>query len=99
MKLWIDDIREAPNDWLWCKTSTEAIWFLELWKQFQIEFDVVAFDHDLGGDDTTRVCVLWIIENEFFPKEVQMLTANPVGYEWIQGMVNRYFPDETVVPW
>lgn len=99
MKLWIDDIRIAPDDWLWCKTSEEAIAFLELWQLEGVDFESVAFDHDLGGDDTTRRVVLWIIENEYFPTEVKMLTANPVGYEWIQGMINRYFPDDTVVPW
>lgn len=99
MRMWIDDIREAEDDWLWAKTSQEAIDYLSLWKDNNFELDAVAFDHDLGGDDTIRRVVIWMIENEYYPTTVRMLTANPVGYEWIQGMINRYFPEETLLPW
>lgn len=48
IRLWIDDVRLPPSiDWIWAKTSAEALFAFR-------EFNVleVSFDHDLGGDDT-----------------------------------------------
>lgn len=96
MKIWVDDIRTPPSlDWYWCKTSDEAIkvlmnekWFDEHVKPHPIK--LMSLDHDLGGDDTTRPVVLWMCENEFWPEEVRVHSANPVGAEWLEGMIERY---------
>jgi hypothetical protein len=50
----------------------------------------MSLDHDLGGDDTTRPIVLWCCENDFWPVEVRIHTANPVGRDWLEGMIERY---------
>ena len=50
----------------------------------------MSLDHDLGGDDTSRRIVLWMCENEFWPDEVVVHSANPVGVEWLEGMIARY---------
>jgi hypothetical protein len=52
----------------------------------------MSLDHDLGGDDTTRPIVLWMCENESWPTTVHVHTANPVGREWLEGMIERYKP-------
>lgn len=78
MKLWIDDIRKAPNGWVWVKTSTEAIKML-----LSHPIEEISFDHDLGGEDTAyRVAVL--IETKAYegklPKMIwHVHSANPVG--------------------
>jgi hypothetical protein len=95
VKLWIDDIRTCPDGWVWVKDSFAAISRLNktmLKNQF---FEAVSFDHDLGGDDTTRPVVLWMCENDYWPEEVYVHTANPVGREWLEGMVDRYGPGVT----
>lgn len=96
MKLWIDDERAAPEGWKWAKTSDEAIRFLFFDRAFDYMIDEISFDHDLGGDDTTRKVVLWICENDIpWPDIVRVHTANPVGREWLEGMINRYGPGVT----
>ncbi|WP_306669305.1 cyclic-phosphate processing receiver domain-containing protein [Rhodococcus pyridinivorans] len=53
---------------------------------------VMSLDHDLGGDHTSRAVVLWMCEHEVWPDEVSVHSANPVGVEWLTGMINRYHP-------
>lgn len=85
--LWVDDLRPAPPGWTWAKSSAEAISLLT-----DGEFTAISLDHDLGGDDTTRPVVLWLCENDRWPAEVRVHTANPVGREWLTGMARRYGP-------
>lgn len=88
MKLWIDDVRVPPENWAWAMTSIDAIAALD-----QLDIDEVSFDHDLGGSDTTRVVVLWLCEHtDRWPKINHVHSANPVGVEWLRGMINRYGP-------
>ena len=94
LRLWIDDIRTPPDHtWDWVTTSEAAIALL---KHFQrdgmlwIPREAVSFDHDLGGDDTSRNVVIWMIENDFRFDTYRIHSANPVGREWLAGMINRY---------
>ena len=88
-KLWIDDLRPVPDlDWIPARTSEEAIQLLEI-----IDFEEISFDHDLGGDDTTRRVVLWMIENGKRAEKYNVHSANVVGVEWLEGMIERYLKD------
>lgn len=90
MKIWVDDIRPAPRRWWWDKTSKDAITSLADHKRWKIRPYAISLDHDLGGDDTTRPVVIWMIENDFWPIEVFVHSANPVGCDWLEGMIERY---------
>lgn len=54
MKLWVDDIRQAPEDYLWCKSVNEAIELIKFCERLQkytfdrkiLEF--IDIDHDAG---------------------------------------------------
>lgn len=87
-KLWIDDIRKPPaSDWLWAVSSQEAIFFF----QTISNISEVSFDHDLGGDDTTRPVILWLCENpDKWPDYCSVHSMNPIGREWLIGMIGRY---------
>ena len=93
-RLWVDDLRPAPLDWAWAKTSSDAIAMLTAQS-----WTVMSLDHDLGGDDTARVVVLWLCEqaHDRWPSDIRLHTANPVGESWLRGMVKRYAPDSTVL--
>ncbi len=86
-RLWVDDLREPPaSDWAVARTSAEAVALLS-----EVDFDTLSLDHDLGGDDTTRAVVLWLCAHpDRWPGEVRVHTANPVGREWLLGMIGRY---------
>ncbi|MHA4848749.1 cyclic-phosphate processing receiver domain-containing protein [Rhodococcus sp. MSC1_016] len=85
MRLWVDDLRTPPDGWEWAKTSAAAIARLDAGGVEQL-----SLDHDLGGDDTTRPVVLWMCEHEVWPREIRVHSANPVGVEWLTGMIDRY---------
>ena len=93
MKIWVDDLRAPPDfTWRWAMTSADAIEALRYCWRYQIPVTIMSLDHDLGGDDTTRPVVLWCCERDEWPVEVVVHSANPVGREWIEGMIKRYKP-------
>ena len=92
MKIWVDDIRTPPEGWIWIKTSATAIFVLDICRLDGLAPDAMSLDHDLGGDDTTRPVVLWCCENEFWPLEVVVHSANPPGRYWLESMIERYHP-------
>lgn len=93
IKLWIDDLRPAPEGWTWAKNSQEA---LDLLADKTHQVVAVSFDHDLGGDDTSRRVALWMAEHDAFPPLVHVHTANPVGRDWLVGVATRYGPGVSV---
>lgn len=95
MYLWVDDIRHPPIDnhlWDWAVSSDIAIARLGEARELGEKVDLMSLDHDLGGDDTTRPVVLWMCENDFWPDNVVVHSQNPVGCDWLIGMINRYKP-------
>ena len=83
MKLWLDDLRLAPEGWIRVKTAREAIERLRAG-----DIDVLSLDHDLGdepGAGTGYEVSVWL-ENEaveghwdVVPNEINTHSANPVG--------------------
>jgi hypothetical protein len=107
MRLWIDDERPMPEGYTHhVYTSDEAIEEIATALRLGDPIELVSFDHDLGyswedghdlvdggvRDDTSRPVLLWMIENDIWPAEIRIHTANPVGHEWLTGMVARYGP-------
>lgn len=97
----MDDLRECPEygaaygAWAWAKTSHQAICCLKWWTKVE----EMSLDHDLGidpetgEDDTTRKVILFLCENpQYWPDKVVVHSANPVGVEWLEGMIERYKP-------
>jgi hypothetical protein len=97
MKLWLDDLRPAPEDWYWVKSVDEAKTALE-------SGDVLyaSLDHDLGDPDapTGYDFCLWMAEFDIWPTEVVTVhSANPVGAKRMCGVVDRYGPYEVRCQW
>jgi hypothetical protein len=106
MKLWIDDLRTPPDEsWRWAKNSYEALGILRAEYSALVglasiqtdELTAVSFDHDLGGEDTSRPVMLWMAEYGFWPKTVYVHTMNVVGADYLMGIANRYAPPETYI--
>ena len=51
LKLWVDDLREAPKGWVCVRTVTEAIRFLDTQGA-----DEVSLDHDICHTEPARPC-------------------------------------------
>lgn len=95
MRLWLDDIREIPDDFdHWAKTAQEAIHAMVYYRITHI-----SFDHDLGHDTKTGYTVAKWIEMQAFngwlaPITWQIHSANPVGRKNIQAAMeaaDRYW--------
>jgi len=77
MKVYLDDLRKAPEGWTHVYWPDEAITFL---KTGQV--DEISLDHDLGDDErgTGYDVVLWIEEavatEGFYPPKIVVHSAN-----------------------
>lgn len=99
MKVWLDDLRPAPDEtWTVVKNSKQALILLQgMARSKEIEFDVISFDHDLGGQDTSRCVLNWMIENDYWPNLMLVHSQNPIGAEYLHGTGTRYAPERTKV--
>ena len=90
MKLFIDDIREAPKGWEIARNSVEA---LSLLRQGTVE--EISFDHDLGSKLTGYDVALWIEQQVFCkkmkPPIMKVHSANPVGAGRLRACIDRIY--------
>lgn len=104
MKIWLDDLRPAPDDsWTWVKTSADALGILRghyagnvgLAPVINDPISVISFDHDLGGDDTSRPVMMWLAEygGNQWPNTVLVHSMNPIGREYLIGVATQFAPD------
>jgi hypothetical protein len=104
IKLFVDDMRSAPEGWHLSKTITEAISALA-----NLEVEAISLDHDIIFEPAGSA----IFSNENFtavayyvtamaskPKRVYIHTANPAGAIRLKGIFDdanipttRVFPD------
>lgn len=91
MKIWLDDIRRAPEGYVQCKSVNEAIVIIEENKN---NIEVIDLDHDLGDfakDGGDAICLMdYLVVNELF-YILNFHTANPVGLANMKRMYNRYW--------
>lgn len=92
-KMFLDDERYPTTpDWMIARTSYDAIYFVT---NFGIPYEV-AFDHDLGVQDTAMVFIKWL-ENKLLDNQVSLPynftysvhSANPIGAENIKCHMNN----------
>lgn len=81
IRVWLDDVRDAPDGWIRAYTAHEAIALLESGRVAEI-----SLDHDLGDDDangTGYTVACWIEEavalRGFDPPTIKIHSANSVG--------------------
>lgn len=89
MKLWLDDIRPAPEGWEWVLTADDAI---DAMRTGTVTH--ASLDNDLGEDQQEgRRVVYFMAENDLWPSEgIDIHSANTVAVEYMRGMVERYAP-------
>jgi len=94
MKLWVDDVREPPDDtWVWVNHPTIAIWFLKnhLITEMSLDHDLgIDVSGDIGDALTTRPIIMWLCEADIPWPVINVHSSNPVGVEWLEGMITRY---------
>lgn len=81
MKLWHDDIRPAPEGWVWARTNDEAKLHLRTGK-----VEEISMDHDLGLHQTQETQIDEMTPDEFLDYMAQRGQAEETGLglaEWM----------------
>ena len=91
MKLWIDDVRPAPDGYVWCKSVNEAKNDIEL-MEFVYDLELIDLDHDAGdfascGGDYIRL-LDWLEETgRNYP--IRIHSMNPIGVQNMRRIIER----------
>ena len=96
MKIWIDDVREAPKGYLWCKSTRDALRKIVL--EYPNEIELIDLDHDAGDyakDGGDYIAVLKELERlsrrhkmDFSQVKFRLHSANPVGVQNMRAIIN-----------
>ena len=82
MKIWIDDVRPAPQGYYWAQSVNDAKAAIILSERYNTTIELLDLDHDAGdfveyGGDFIKI-LDWMEETDRnYP--VRFHTANPVG--------------------
>ena len=98
MKIWVDDIRPAPDGYVWCRTTNEAISTIEMMEFLEklrpdrkiIEF--IDLDHDAGdyaSDGGDYINILNWLEETGRNYPIRIHSMNPVGVENMRRIIER----------
>ena len=94
IKIWLDDVRQAPDGYCHCRSVNEAKLCIETAEKCGVGISVIDCDHDLGiyaklGGDGIKL-LDWLAERStFYP--VEFHTMNAVGYSNMRRMIERYW--------
>ena len=90
MKLWIDDVRPAPEGYFWCKTVGQARIAIEEAECLRVTIDLIDTDHDAGDygpPDYIRL-LDWLEETgRNYP--IRIHSMNPVGVANMRAIIER----------
>ena len=99
MRLWVDDIREAPKGYVWCRSVGEAKFCIKRSESVDINgkkifepIELIDIDHDAGnyvydGGDYIKL-LGWLEEtNRNYP--IRIHSMNPVGRENMRNIIRR----------
>ena len=98
MRLWIDDVRLAPENYLWCKSVNEAIELIEFCERLQkYTFDrkileLIDIDHDAGDyakDGGNYIKLLDWLEETGRNYPIRIHSMNPVGVANMRAIIQR----------
>lgn len=96
MKIWVDDIRDAPDDtWVIARTFDDAIRLLEgsTWTMVSLDHDLADFTGPNGREQTGYDILLVIIQrmmDGYHVGEVKVHSANVVAVPKMLDMIDKY---------
>lgn len=107
MKLWVDDMRDAPDDsWTVVRKVQPAIHLLALYVATEI-----SLDHDIENrpdDETFQPIAYYIgekyggrnlLRSDVQPPVITIHSVNPVGAKEIHDILRGYGVDSTIAPY
>jgi hypothetical protein len=93
MRLWIDDLREAPEGYIWCKSVNDTKILISLCVLFKAEdIELIDIDHDAGDyahDGGDYIKLLDWLEETGRSYPIHIHSQNPVGVENMRRIIER----------
>ena len=97
MKLWIDDVRPAPEGYVWCKSVIDAKMIIkhpDLWAKNKKDcsIELIDIDHDAGSyvyDGGDYIKLLDWLEATGRNYPIRIHSMNPVGVTNMRAIIER----------
>lgn len=100
MKLWIDDVRPAPDDYVWVRSVIDAKYMIETYGNYIGGFSTVArdlielidIDHDAGDyakDGGDYIKLLDWLEETGRNYPIRIHSMNPVGVANMRAIIEK----------
>lgn len=94
MKLWVDDLRPAPEGYRWLKSVNQAKEAIEVFEAFASMFaiEIIDLDHDAGdyaNDGGDYIKLLDWLEETGRNYPIRIHSMNPVGRENMRRIIQR----------
>ena len=92
MKIWLDDLRPAPNGYICCRSVNEAKQTILSAKEPIERIDCDHYWGDYASDGGDGIKLLdWLAETgRYYP--IHLHTMTPVGRENMRRLIKRYWP-------
>lgn len=92
MKLWIDDVREPPKGYVWCKSVGQTKQVIRANELIHTPIELLDMDHDSGdfafdGGDFIKILDWMEFTNRSYP--IRIHSMNPVGRENMRAIIRR----------
>ena len=94
MKIYLDDVREAPEGWILIRSGESLMAIL---RAQEGKIDALSLDHDLGEGKKSGYEVLKWMEAQVFlygyrpPKEILIHSDNPVGRKNMKAAIESIY--------
>lgn len=93
MKIWVDDVRPAPEGYHWCQSVNETKGFIEGCMKWNGTIELLDLDHDAGdyvsdGGDYIEI-LNWLEEYMICYFPIRIHSMNPVGVENMRRIIQR----------
>ena len=94
MKIWIDDVRPAPEGWAWRKSVNKAKGLISRFEMIcpSQEIELIDIDHDAGdyaNDGGDYIKLLDWLEETGRNYPIRIHSMNPVGRENMRAIIRR----------
>ena len=99
VKIWVDDVRPAPEGYIWCKSVNETIDTIEIVNTCSDSFDspisLIDLDHDAGDfyqDGGDYIRLLDYFEEAYgrgLPYAIRIHSMNPVGVQNMKRIIEK----------
>ena len=92
MKLWIDDVRQAPEDYYWRASVNAAKGLIQMCERKGVAIELIDIDHDAGdyaNDGGDYIKLLDWLEETGRKYPIRIHSINPVGRENMRAIIRR----------